>query len=217
MQKKLCLALFLLPFTHTINAADDDADIIPLTQTSDATDDKNTQVARLLILMKKEKENETIKLDEGAYTRYTRTAKRLCRDPHTLCTLACSMKNVSTQQKKEDELVKYIMNQNQKFTINQEGIFTALGAPLALQMIDEFEQDQRKEAKKYLTYRSEIARSTCNEDCVGFFGTLFSGPALDVLSLACLPPPANYTVGPVACCACWVCTACLCIAGNSEN
>ena len=198
MQKTLCLLLSLL-LIHIINAADDDRikEIAPFI--SGNTEENNSmQVATLLTLIKKE--NETISPNDGIAKRWTRNTKILCNDPYYFC---------GTEHEDQDSLTNYIMDQ--KFTINGEGIFTALGMPAALQMKEEFEKDQKSKINECQPHRSKTIYSckvasslTC---CLSAF-------PLHLLLISFMPTPANFIAGPVADGLCITCAICLALSSQ---
>ncbi len=196
MQKKLYLLLILLPFTHATNTADNDStEIAPLISANKEV--SADQIAQILVLIKKD--NATIASYRGV-EKYMGYAERFCNNPYNFLTLFCA-----PEQERENALVKHIMNQN--FTINDEGVFAALGPSLALQMMEKFEQDQKKEAKKYLN-QSTQTRYQKNEDIACAMCAWFGGFGLDMLTGACVPEPASFIVGPALWCTCIACASC---------
>ncbi len=138
MQKKLYLLPALFLFAYAVNAADDDNRKI---------------VPRLVALMKEE--NETISPNDGpGFKGYV---KIFCNDPCAFFRaseeqsqerIACQVMGLESSM--EDLILGYVMRQ--KLTINQKNIFS-LGAPLALQMREQFEQDQREAIRHHLSER----------------------------------------------------------------
>lgn len=163
MQKKFFLLLSIILFTAAINAADAGLD--------------KTQLAAAVAIMKKE--NRTVSPDDSF-------PKRTVRNFHRCATNPCNFIAAGMDFKIADyALVEYVMDK--ELTINRKNILSP-EAPVALQMREAFEKDQREAIREYLDKRLQDDNTwgeagACAVSIVTNFFLLIGAP---MVSPACL-------------------------------